>query len=252
MRKNFTTNQIEKYSRQMVLKNVGTMGQKKILRSNVLVVGAGGLGCPIVDYLSRAGVGKIGIVDYDKVDVSNIHRQSIYTVKDVGKYKVDVLKKKIIDINPDVNTKIFKNKITKKNAYKILNQFDIIVDGSDNFKTKFLLNQFANKLKKIFIVGAISRYDGHIFSFNFKRNNEACLKCFYQSEVNEEALNCETDGILGPVAGVVGNIQANEVLKSILGLQNQLTNKILIINLLDLTFRQTKFSKKNNCICGKK
>ena len=118
MRKNFTTNQIEKYSRQMVLKNVGTMGQKKILRSNVLVVGAGGLGCPIVDYLSRAGVGKIGIVDYDKVDVSNIHRQSIYTVKDVGKYKVDVLKKKIIDINPDVNTKIFKNKITKKNAKK--------------------------------------------------------------------------------------------------------------------------------------
>ena len=148
MRKNLSTKQIEKYSRQIVLKNVGTIGQKKILNSNVLVVGVGGLGCPIVDYLARAGVGKIGIVDYDRVDISNIHRQSIYTFKDVGKYKVEVLKKKLIDINPDVQTKIYKNKITKKNAYKILNQFDIIVDGSDNFKTKFLLNQFTNKLKK--------------------------------------------------------------------------------------------------------
>ena len=252
MRKNLSTKQIEKYSRQIVLKNVGTIGQKKLINSNVLVVGAGGLGCPVVDYLTRAGVGKIGIVDYDRVDVSNLHRQSIYTLKDVGKYKVEVLKKKIIDINPDVKTKIYKNKITKKNAYKILNQFDIIVDGSDNFKTKFLLNQFANKLKKIFIVGAISRYDGHIFSFNFKRNNEACLKCFYQSEVSEEVLNCETDGILGPVAGVVGNIQANEVLKYILGLKNEFTNKILIINLLNLTFRRTRFLKKKNCVCGKK
>ena len=252
MRKNLSTKQIEKYSRQIVLKSVGTIGQKKILNSNVLIVGAGGLGCPIVDYLSRAGVGNIGIVDYDKVDVSNIHRQSIYTIKDVGKYKVEVLKKRLIDINPDVKIKIYKNKITKKNVYKILNKFDIIVDGSDNFKTKFLLNQFANKLKKIFIVGAISRYDGHIFAFNFKNNNEACLKCFYQSEVNEEFLNCETDGILGPVAGIVGNIQANEVLKNILGLKNELTNKILIINLLNLTFRQTRFSKKRNCICGKK
>ena len=252
MSKNLSTKQIEKYSRQIVLKNVGTIGQKKIINSNVLIVGAGGLGCPIIDYLSRAGVGKIGVVDYDRVDISNIHRQSVYTSKDVGKYKVEVLKKKLIDINPDVKIKIYKSKITNKNAYKILNQFDIIVDGSDNFKTKFLLNQFANKLKKIFIVGAISRYDGHIFSFNFKRNNEACLKCFYQSEVNEEVLNCETDGILGPVAGIVGNIQANEVLKYILGLKNELTNKILIINLLNLTFRRTRFSKKKNCICIKK
>ena len=252
MRKNLSTKQIQKYSRQIVLKNVGTIGQKKILNSNVLIVGAGGLGCPIIDYLSRAGVGKIGIIDFDKIDISNIHRQSIYTLKDIGKYKVEVLKKKIIDINPDVKAKIYKKKITRKNAYKLLNQFDIIVDGSDNFKTKFLLNRFAKKLKKIFIVGAISRYDGHIFSFNFKRNNEACLKCFYQSEVNEEVLNCETDGILGPVAGIVGNIQANEVLKYILGLKNELTNKILIINLLNLTFRRSRFLKKKNCICGEK
>ena len=234
------------------MKNIGIIGQKKILNSNVLVVGAGGLGCPVIDYLSRAGVGRIGIIDYDKVDSSNIHRQSIYTYKDVGKYKVEVLKRKLMDINPDVKTKIFKTKITIKNVNKILKEFDIIVDGSDNFKTKFLLNQFARRLKKIFIVGAISRYDGHVFSFDFKRNNEACLKCFYQSEVNEETLNCETDGILGPVAGIVGNIQANEVIKNILNLKNELKDKILIVNLLNLTFRQSKFSKKKNCVCGER
>ncbi len=252
MRKNLSTKQIEKYSRQIVLKNVGAIGQKKILNSSVLVVGAGGLGCPVIDYLSRAGVGRIGIIDYDKVDHSNIHRQSIYTYKDIGKYKVEILKRKLMDINPDVKTKIFKSKITIKNVYKILKQFDIIVDGSDNFKTKFLLNQFARKLKKIFIVGAISRYDGHVFSFDFKKNNEACLKCFYQSEVNEEVLNCEISGILGPVAGIVGSIQANEVLKNILNLKNELKDKILIVDLLNLTFRQTKFSKKKNCVCGGK
>ncbi|MFL2897823.1 MAG: HesA/MoeB/ThiF family protein [Candidatus Pelagibacter sp.] len=252
MRKNLSNKQIEKYSRQIVLKNVGTIGQKKILKSNVLVVGAGGLGCPVIDYLSRAGVGRLGIIDYDKIDPSNIHRQSIYTFKDVGKYKVDVLKKKIMDINPDVKTKIFKNKITNKNVDKILRQFDIIIDGSDNFKTKFLLNKFARKLKKTLIVGAISKYNGHVFSFNFKRNNEACLKCFYQSEINEEVLNCEADGILGPVAGIVGNIQANEALKNILNLKNELKDKILIIDLLNLSFRQASFSKKKNCVCGEK
>ena len=252
MRKNLSTKQIKKYSRQIVLKNVGIIGQKKILNSSVLVVGAGGLGCPVIDYLSRAGVGLIGIIDYDKVDASNIHRQSIYTYKDIGKYKVEVLKRKLKDINPDVKTKIFKSKITNKNVNKILKQFDIIVDGSDNFKTKFLLNQFARKLKKTFIVGAISRYNGHVFSFNFKSNNEACLKCFYQSDVNEEFLNCETDGILGPVAGIVGNMQANEVLKNILNLKNQLRDKILIIDLLNLTFRQANFSKKKNCVCGER
>jgi len=252
MKKNLSNKQIEKYSRQIVLKNVGTIGQKKILDSNVLVVGAGGLGCPVIDYLSRAGVGRLGIIDYDKIDPSNIHRQSIYTFKDVGKYKVDVLKKKIMDINPDVKTKIFKNKITNKNVDKILRQFDIIIDGSDNFKTKFLLNKFARKLKKTLIVGAISKYNGHVFSFNFKRNNEACLKCFYQSEINEEVLNCEADGILGPVAGIVGNIQANEALKNILNLKNELKDKILIIDLLNLSFRQSSFSKKKNCVCGER
>ena len=242
---------IERYSRQLVLKDVGTTGQKIIIKSKVLVVGAGGLGCPVIDYLSRAGVGNIGIIDDDKVNISNIHRQSLYDTSDIDKFKVIVLKKKIKLINPLVKIKIFKERIGKKNIKKIFKNYDFIVDGSDNFKTKFLLNKYSLKYKKILIVGAISKMDGHIFTFDFKNKNDPCLKCFYQAEPSDEILNCEYEGILGPVAGIVGNIQAMEVLKKILKIGNKSNKKILIIDLLNLNFRKVKFNKKKNCICKK-
>ena len=159
---------IERYSRQIVLKNVGSIGQKEILKAKVLIIGAGGLGCPVADYLSRAGVGTIGIVDFDKVNLSNIHRQSLYETRDVNKFKVDVLKKKIKLINPLIKVIAFKKKITDKNSKKIIKNFDIVIDGSDNFKTKFLLNKYSIKYKKTLIVGAISKFDGHVFTFDFK------------------------------------------------------------------------------------
>jgi len=241
---------IERYSRQIVLKDVGIVGQKAILRSKVLIVGAGGLGCPIADYLSRAGVGTIGIADFDKVNLSNIHRQSLYETKDVGKSKVKVLKKKLTSINPFLKIKIFNKRITDKNIKKIIKNFDIIVDGSDNFKTKFLLNKFSIKYKKKLIMGAISKFDGHVFTFDFQDKKTPCLKCFYQSEPGDEILNCEDEGILGPVAGIVGNLQSNEVLKKILKIGSDLSNLIMIINLKNLKFRKVKFRKKNNCICA--
>ena len=138
---------IERYSRQIVLKDVGPLGQKKIIKSKVLVVGAGGLGCPVIDYLSRAGVGNIGVIDHDKVNISNIHRQSLYNSRDIGKFKVSVLKKKIKLINPQVKINTFREKIEKKNIEKIFKDYDFIVDGSDNFKTKFLLNKYSIKYK---------------------------------------------------------------------------------------------------------
>ncbi len=242
---------INRYSRQIVLKDVGFFGQKKIMASKVLIVGAGGLGCPILDYLCRAGVGTIGIADFDKVSLSNIHRQSLYNTNDIGKYKVQALKEKIKIINPLVKIKTFKKKIVKKNFNNIIKKFDIIVDGSDNFKTKFLLNNYSIKYKKILIVGAISKFDGHVFSFNFKNKKEACLKCFYQSEPSDDILNCEAEGILGPIAGVIGNIQANEVLKKILNIGSDFCNSILIINLLTLKFRKAAFIKKKRCICSR-
>jgi len=242
---------IERYSRQIVLKDVGPAGQKKIIKSKVLIVGAGGLGCPVIDYLSRAGVGNIGIIDHDKVDISNIHRQSLYNSKDIGKSKVIVLKKKIKLINPLVNVKIFKERIGKKNIKKIFKNYNFIVDGSDNFKTKFLLNKYSIKHNKILITGAISKMDGHIFTFDFKNKTDPCLKCFYQTEPSDEILNCEYEGILGPVAGIVGNIQAIEVLKKILKIGDKSNKKILIIDLFNLNFRKVEFNKKNNCICKK-
>ena len=240
---------VERYSRQIVLKNVGPLGQKKIINSKVLVVGAGGLGCPVIDYLSRAGVGNIGVVDNDKVNISNIHRQSIYSSKDIGKFKVNVVKRKIKLINPQVNIKTFRVRIEKKNIEKILKNYHFIIDGSDNFKTKFLLNEYSLKYKKVLIVGAISKMDGHIFTFDFKNKNNPCLKCFYQSEPSDEVLNCEFEGILGPVAGIVGNIQAIEVLKKILKIGSESSKKILILDLNKLNFRKVEFKKKTKCVC---
>ena len=240
---------IERYSRQIVLKNVGAIGQKEILKAKVLIIGAGGLGCPVADYLSRAGVGTIGIVDFDKVNLSNIHRQSLYETRDVNKFKVDILKKKIKLINPLIKVKVFKKKIKDKNSKKIIKNFDIVIDGSDNFKTKFLLNKYSIKYKKTLIVGAISKFDGHVFTFDFKNKKTPCLKCFYQHEPSDEILNCETEGILGPIAGIIGNIQANEALKKILNIGEDLYKHILIINLLTLNFRKVSFKKKKKCIC---
>ena len=251
MKNNLNKKLIERYSRQIVLKDVGVVGQKKICSSKVLIVGAGGLGCPIADYLSRAGVGTIGIADFDKINLSNIHRQNLYNLKDIGKYKVDVVKEKIKSINPFTKTKTYKKKISDKNLNNIIKSFDIIVDGSDNFKTKFLLNKYSIKYKKNLIVGAISKFDGHVFTFDFKDKKTPCLRCFYQSEPSDEILNCEAEGIMGPVAGIIGNIQANEVLKKILKIGKDLNKNILIINFLTLNFRKVAFKKNKNCSCKK-
>ena len=251
MKDNLKKNIIERYSRQIVLKNVGVAGQKKIINSKVLVVGAGGLGCPVIDTLSRAGVGTIGIADHDKVSLSNIHRQNLYNSKDVGKFKVDVVKKKIKSINKYIKLIKLKKKITEKNIFKIFKNYEIIVDGSDNFKTKFLLNKYSIKYNKTLIVGAISKFDGHVFTFNFKNKKTPCLKCFYQSMPSDDLLNCESEGVLGSVAGIVGNIQANEVLKEILNIGKDLKGSILILNLLSLNLRKVNYSKKKNCICTK-
>ena len=242
---------IERYSRQIILKDIGPKGQKNIIKSKVLIIGAGGLGCPIIDYLSRAGVNNIGIADHDKVSLSNLHRQNFYDLSDLGKFKVEVVKKKIKKINNKINLKIYKNKISEKNINLIIKNFDIIFDGSDNFKTKFLLNKYSIKHKKVLIVGAINKFDGHIFTFNFKNKKTPCLKCFYQSDPSDEILNCEAEGILGPTANVIGALQANEVLKLILGLNGIIKNNILIVDLLNLTSRKVNFKKRKNCLCKK-
>ena len=237
-------NQIERFEKQILVKEIGLSGQKKILKSKVLVIGAGGLGCPIVDILSRAGVGQIGIVDNDNISLSNIHRQTLFDNKDLGKSKVSVVKNKIKKINPKIKIKIFKKRIDDKNIKIIAKNFKYIIDGSDNFRTKILLNDYCRKEKKIFISGAISKFDGHVFSFNFKNENSPCLRSFFQNlDQDENFLNCEEDGVIGTISSIIGNIQANEVLKRILNIGNILNNEVLIVNILDLHLRKVKIKK---------
>ena len=241
---------IERFSRQIVLKDIGTLGQKKILSSKVLIIGAGGLGSPVAEFLSRAGVGTIGVVDDDKVSLSNLHRQSLYNTSDIGKFKVKIAKDKIKKINPNTKVTIYKIRLNINNFKKIINNYDYIVDGSDNFKTKFLLNDFCLRFKKILVTGAISKFDGHIFTFNFKDKKVPCLRCFFQeSDISDDLLNCESEGILGTVAGIVGTIQANEVLKKILNIGIGLDGYIFILDLLHLNFRKVKLNKRKKCIC---
>ena len=240
---NLKTNELERYSRQIIIKDIGISGQKKIKKSKVLIVGLGGLGCPVAEYLCRAGVGTIGLIDHDKIDLSNIHRQSMFTTKDINKYKVKVVSDRVKKINPNIRIKSFKKKLNRSNIEILINDFDIIIDGTDNFTSKFLVNEFSRKFKKIFVCGAISKFDGHIFSFNFSKNKSPCLKSFYQSIPNDEVLNCEADGVIGTIASVVGSIQANEVIKNIIGIGKSLNGKVLIINLLNLDFRISNLKK---------
>ena len=252
MKKQLNKNLIERFSRQIVLKDIGILGQKKILSAKVLVVGAGGLGCPVIEFLTRAGVGTLGIVDYDKVNLSNLHRQSLYQKSDIGKSKVLIVKKKINSINSYTKVQSYNLKLNNINFKKIINKYDYIVDGSDNFKTKFLLNDFCLKYKKFLVTGAISKFDGHIFSFDFKNKKIPCLRCFFQEKKpSDDLLNCEAEGILGTVAGIVGTIQANEILKKILSIGQNLNGYILILNLLDISFRKVKINKNKTCICNK-
>ena len=212
----------------------------------VAVIGTGVIGTGwIIRFLAHNKI----VYAFDKISLSNIHRQGMYNSQDVGKLKVDVIYTKIKKIDPDIKIIKHKVKITNKNFDKIAKKYDVIIDGTDNFRTKFLLNEGSLKLKKFFISGSISRFDGHIFTFDFKNKNEPCLKCFYQELPLDDVLNCESDGILGPVAGVVGNLQAIEAIKKICHVGKNLSSNILILNLKDLKFRKVKFKKKKNCIC---
>ena len=241
---------IERFSRQIILKDVGIIGQKKILSSKVLIIGAGGLGSPVTEFLSRAGVGSIGVVDDDKVSLSNLHRQSLYNTSDIGKFKVEIAKDKIKKVNPNIKVTIYKIRLNNNNFKKIISGYDYIIDGSDNFTTKFLLNDYCLKFNKVLVMGAISKFDGHIFTFDFKNKKVPCLRCFFQeSIISDDLLNCESEGILGTVAGIVGTIQANEVLKKILNIGIGLDGYIFILDLLHLNFRKVKLKKRKNCIC---
>ncbi len=249
----FTKKQIDRYSRQIILKKIGIVGQKKLLKSSVLIVGAGGLGSPIAIYLAALGVGKIGIVDKDNVEISNLSRQIIFTTNDIKKNKSSAAINKLRKINPDLQLHSFNKNLTMQNINRVAKNFDIIVDGSDNFRTRFLINDYCLKNQKILVSGAISKFDGQVYTFNFSNKKSPCLRCFIPNmPSNPDIDNCEYDGILGTLGGIIGSIQANEVIKEILGIGDTLCGHILVINGLKLSFRKIKLNKRSDCYCNEK
>ena len=238
--------QIKRFDRQIKLKKIGVTGQKKILMSRVLIVGMGGLGCPLLMYLAASGVGKIGIVDNDKVDLTNLNRQTLFTEKDIGKYKVIQAKKWVKKINNKIRIIDFKKKINSKNIENIFKDFDIICDGTDNYQTRYLINDYCVKSKKLLISAAISKFDGHLIKFNFKKKGP-CYRCF-MPQIPDLNNNCQSEGIFSPVPGVMGSLQANEVIKSILSIKEDLNNNIIIFDGLKTKFRKSKITINPNCI----
>ncbi len=243
MKNNLT--QFKRFEKQIILKKIGFAGQKKIFSANVLIIGLGGLGCPLLTYLAASGVGTIGIVDHDKIEVSNLNRQTLFNEKDIGKFKVDQAKKVINKANSKIKIIKFKKKLTKKNIKNIFKGFDVICDGTDNFSTRYLINDFSLKTKKILITSAISKFDGQLMRFNFKKKGP-CYRCFMPTPPISDN-NCQSEGIFSPVAGVMGSLQANEVLKTILNDNDNFKNQILIFNAINTQFRKCKILINPKC-----
>ena len=243
---NLNFNDFKRFEKQIILKKIGVYGQKKILNSKVLIIGIGGLGCPLLTYLATSGIGTLGIVDHDKIEMSNLTRQTLFNHSDLGKFKVDQARLKIIKINKKVKIIKYKKKLSHENIKSIFKNFDIICDGSDNYETRYLINDYCKKNKKILISAAISKFDGHLYKFNFKKKS-SCYRCFMPEKPQTED-NCQTDGVFSPIAGILGSLQASEVLKTILGLNDSLNNKILIFDSLNLVFRKADLSYNPNCI----
>ena len=238
--------EFKRFEKQIILKKVGIAGQEKIKKAKVLIIGIGGLGCPLLTYLASSGISNIGIVDHDKVELGNLNRQILFNTSDLGKYKVVQAKSKVIKIYKKIKIKTFKKKISTKNINSILKDYSIICDGTDNFETRYLINDYCKSKKKILISGAISKFDGHLFKFDFKKKIP-CFRCF-MPELPIRENNCETEGIFSPVAGILGSLQANEVLKTVLNLKDDLNNNFLVFNSLKMTLRRVKINKNPKCL----
>ena len=245
--------EIRRYSRHLILPEVGLEGQKKICAASVLCIGAGGLGSPIVIYLAAAGVGRLGIVDFDTVDASNLQRQVIHGTADVGRLKTESVADAIHRINPGVQVVLHDTRLTSENALEIIRPYDIVVDGTDNFPTRYLTNDACVLLKKPNVYGSIFRFEGQASVFA-PHLGGPCYRCLYPEPPPPGAVpSCAEGGVLGVLPGVIGLIQATEILKLILGKGNSLLNRLLLFNALDMQFRELKLRRDPQCpLCGEK
>lgn len=246
-----TEQQKQRYLRNTILPEITEEGQEKLLRAKVLVIGAGGLGSPVLLYLAAAGVGNIGVIDDDVVELSNLQRQVIHNVENLGQKKVFSAKEKISALNPDVNLEIFSERATRDSLRKISANYDFILDATDNFPTRFIINEICFEQKKTLIFAAVKGFLGQVSVFKAYEKNNPCYACFNQNIVDENfSLPLAEKGILGSVAGTIGALQATTTIKEILGIGESLVGKILIFDFLKNDFRKVKLQKNANCkIC---
>lgn len=245
-----STEEYQRYSRHLILPEVGLEGQRKIRNARVLTIGTGGLGSPLGLYLAAAGVGTLGVVDFDVVDQSNLQRQIIHGTKDVGRPKIESAKERLLDVNPNVNVEAFEMALTSENALELFKDFDVVVDGTDNFQTRYLVNDAAVLTGKPNVYGSIFRFEGQASVFWAKKG--ACYRCLYPEPPPPGLVpSCAEGGVLGVLPGIVGTIQANEVLKVILGAEGILLNRLLLFDAWTMKFRELKLRKNPNCaLCG--
>ena len=252
MQTDLTDAQLERYARHVVLDEVGEAGQLKLLNAKVLVVGAGGLGSPLIQYLAAAGVGRIGIVDDDTVDVSNLQRQTIHRLEDVGRPKAESAADFVRRLNPEIKADVHIARLTQENAAMIA-EYDVVADGTDNFRTRYLLNDMCVRLKRTLVSAALLRFDGQLGVFKPHAGpNYPCYRCIFPEEPPQDLIpRCETAGIFGAVAGILGSLQATEVLKEILGLGDTLAGRLMLYDGLSAQIRIVKVKRRPDCpSCG--
>jgi len=246
----FSSSEFARYSRHLIMPEVGLAGQSKLKSSNVLIIGAGGLGTPSSTYLAAAGVGRIGIVDFDTIERSNLHRQVLYSEHDVGKSKADVAREKLLQINPNISIEVHKVKLDSSNALDILGSYDVIMDGTDNFPTRYLVNDACVLLGKPNVYASIFRFEGQASVFYAREG--PCYRCLYPEPPPPGLVpSCAEGGVLGVLPGIMGSIQAAEAIDLILGKGKPLIGRLLLFDALDMSFKELKLRKNPNCsICG--
>jgi molybdopterin-synthase adenylyltransferase len=248
-----TEPQIRRYARHIVLAEIGGVGQARLIAARVLVIGAGGLGAPLLQYLAAAGIGTLGVIDHDQVDLSNLQRQVIHRTADIGVAKVASARRALLDINPEVAVIAHDERLASNNADRIVGGYDIVADGSDNFATRYLLNDVCYRLKKILVSAAILRFDGQISTYKaWQGAGHPCLRCIFPAAPSEDAVpSCAQAGVLGALAGTLGALQATEVVKEILGIGRSLSGRLLMYDALAASFDEMAIAKRPDCpTCG--
>ncbi|SKA00280.1 adenylyltransferase and sulfurtransferase [Enhydrobacter aerosaccus] len=248
-----TETQIRRYARHIVLPEIGGIGQSRLIAAKVLVIGAGGLGAPALQYLAAAGIGTLGVIDDDTVDLSNLQRQIIHRTADIGAAKTDSARRALTEINPEVTVQPHQERLTVANAERIIAGYDVVADGSDNFATRYLLNDTCYRLRKTLVSAAILRFDGQISTYKpWLGAAHPCLRCIFPAAPSEDAVpSCAQAGVLGALAGTLGALQATEVVKEILGIGRSLSGRLLTYDALDASFEEMAITKRADCpTCG--